>query len=268
MSTLLFKLIGCPLLIGVVSLAGRRWGPAVGGWLIGLPLTSGPVVLFLALDQGTGFASTAAQAIMLGIISVGMFCLTYSWLARSWGWLPTVLAGWLAVLASTFLLDQVSLAALPAFVIVLAVLGSVLRLMPTEGGQHRPAGTPSWDIPVRMVVATAFVVGLTALAQVLGPRLSGLLAPFPMFATILSVFTHRFQGGVVAGHLLRGVVLGSFSFATFFLVVAALLPHVGIVLTFACATLVALGTHGLSLLLLRRNRATDTDVPEAFPPIS
>ena len=57
MATFLFKLILSPLLIGAVSVLGRRWGPAISGWLIGLPLTSGPVVLFLALDQGTVFAA-------------------------------------------------------------------------------------------------------------------------------------------------------------------------------------------------------------------
>ena len=101
MATFLFKLILSPLLIGTVSVLGRRWGPAINGWLIGLPLTSGPVVLFLALDQGTVFAAQAAQGILPGIISVGVFCLTYSWLARRWAWLPTMLAGWLVVLCST-----------------------------------------------------------------------------------------------------------------------------------------------------------------------
>ena len=42
------KLVLTPLLIGMASVAGRRWGPVVSGWLIGLPLTSAPVVLFLA----------------------------------------------------------------------------------------------------------------------------------------------------------------------------------------------------------------------------
>ena len=44
---LLFKLLLTPVIIGLVSLAGRRWGPAVSGWLVGLPLTSAPVVLFM-----------------------------------------------------------------------------------------------------------------------------------------------------------------------------------------------------------------------------
>ncbi|HMA34974.1 MAG TPA: hypothetical protein VKY74_10905 [Chloroflexia bacterium] len=254
MATLLFKLILSPLLIGAVSLAGRRWGPAVGGWLVGLPLTSGPVVLFLALDQGPAFAAAAAQAIMLGIVSPGVFCLTYSWLARRWRPLPTLLAGWLMVLVATVVLEQVSLALLPAFGLVVLILGLVLKLLPRPAGPSLGVAAPRWEIPLRMVVATGFVLVLTGLAQVLGPRLSGLLAPFPIFATILGVFTHRLQGAAMAGRLLRGVVLGSFSFAGFFLVVAILLQPVGLPLAFLCASGVALGMHGVSLWLLQRPR--------------
>ena len=54
------KLILTPLAITAIALAGRRWGPAVGGWIAGLPLTSGPVSLYLALEQGRTFAATAA----------------------------------------------------------------------------------------------------------------------------------------------------------------------------------------------------------------
>ena len=48
MDTLVLKLVLTPTLIGTASLAGRRWGPAVSGWLVGFPFTSAPVALFLA----------------------------------------------------------------------------------------------------------------------------------------------------------------------------------------------------------------------------
>jgi hypothetical protein len=257
MATFLFKLILSPLLIGAVSLLGRRWGPAISGWLIGLPLTSGPVVLFLALDQGTTFAATAAQAIMPGLISVGIFCLTYSRLARRWGWLPTMLAGWLVVLGSTAVLSQVAVPAVAGFIAVVVALTAILRLLPETSGPPLVSTPPRWEIPLRMVVATTFVLAVTGLAQLLGPHLSGLLAPFPIFATILSVFTHHGQGAAATGRLLRGVVLGSFSFAGFFLVVAVLLPPAGIGVTFLCASLVALAIQGASLWLIRRTRVAE-----------
>jgi hypothetical protein len=61
---LALKLVLTPALIGVVSLAGRRWGPGVSGWLVGFPLTSGPVAFFLALDHGVRFAAAAAVGSM------------------------------------------------------------------------------------------------------------------------------------------------------------------------------------------------------------
>ncbi len=66
---LALKLILTPLFIGMASLAGRRWGPVVSGWLVGLPLTSAPVTLFLAFEQGTTFASRVAQGTLMGILS-------------------------------------------------------------------------------------------------------------------------------------------------------------------------------------------------------
>src|SRR5664280_3746925 len=53
------RLVLTPLSIGGASIAARRWGPVFGGWLISLPLTSGPVSLFLVLDRGS--ASPAPQ---------------------------------------------------------------------------------------------------------------------------------------------------------------------------------------------------------------
>ena len=41
------KLLLTPVLIAIATLASRRYGPAFGGWLAGLPLVSGPVSIFL-----------------------------------------------------------------------------------------------------------------------------------------------------------------------------------------------------------------------------
>ena len=101
-----------------------------------------------------------------------------------------------------------------------------------------------------MIIATAFVLLLTWLAGLLGAHLSGLLAPFPVFATILAVFTHRFQGATAASRFLRGVVLSSFGFAAFFLLIASMIERAGILPAFVCATLAALTLNGGSLLLL------------------
>ncbi|MCI0356677.1 MAG: hypothetical protein L0099_16830 [Acidobacteria bacterium] len=98
-----------------------------------------------------------------------------------------------------------------------------------------------------MAAATALVLGLTAAARTLGPQLSGLLSPFPVYATILAAFTHSFAGGGAVARLLHGVVAGTFSFALFFLVVGGTVEHWGLAAAFACATAAALLMHGVSL---------------------
>src|SRR5579864_7112040 len=70
MELVLLKLVLTPTLIGAASLAGRRWGAFIGGWLIALPLTSGPVTFFLALDQGPGFAAGVAAGSLLGVMAI------------------------------------------------------------------------------------------------------------------------------------------------------------------------------------------------------
>src|SRR5918992_1631966 len=67
--TLVLKLVLTPLLIAAASLAGRRWGPAVSGWFVGLPLTSGPIAFFLALEHGVAFAAAAAVGALAGALA-------------------------------------------------------------------------------------------------------------------------------------------------------------------------------------------------------
>ncbi len=250
---LALKLFLAPMLIGLVSIAGRRWGPTVGGWLVSLPLTSAPVILFLAIEQGTAFASSAAQNTLMGIISVASFCLVYYWFSFHFGWPLSMLAGWIAFFALTFIEESVNLPLLFSFAVVTVFLTIVLIVMPINQSKDLTITPPRWDTPLRMLVATAFVLGLTGAASILGPQLSGLLAPFPMFTTILAVFTHHFQGAQFTRRLLRGVVAGSFTFVTFFLVISLLINRWGIAIAFGLALLAALATHSVLFFVIRRN---------------
>ena len=100
--TALFILLA-PLLILLATLAGRRWGPAVGGWLAGLPLTSGPVSLILALEQGPEFAGRAALGTLFGLISLSAFSLVYGVAARRMGWPACLVAVGGTLVAPTLL---------------------------------------------------------------------------------------------------------------------------------------------------------------------
>lgn len=253
---LALKLVLTPLLVGLASLAGRRWGSEIGGWLVGIPFTSGPIAFFLALSPGPRFAAAAAAGIMAGTASQAVFCLLYSWVAsRGGAWGPSLIVATAGFLAATFLLNLVLVPTWIAFAAMIAVLVVSIALMPGRGNSgHESLAFPRWDIPARMGVATAFVVALTAVAPLLGPRLAGLVAPFPLYATVLATFAHRIQGAAPAIGVLRGLLLGLFAFAAFFLTLAELLVGQGIALAFAAASLAVLLVQGASLAVGRRLR--------------
>jgi hypothetical protein len=66
------------------------------------------------------------------------------------------------------------------------------------------------------------------------------LSPFPVFATVLAAFTQRSAGPLAAQRLLRGVLLGSFGFASFFAVVTIGLVRWSLMRTYLVACLSAL----------------------------
>jgi hypothetical protein len=246
------KLLLTPILVGAASLAGRRWGSGVSGWLIGIPFTSAPIALFLTLDAGPSFGARAAAGIMAGAISQAVFCLAYAWTALRSGWAISLLVATLGFAASTVVLNLIEMPPASVLVVIVIVLVVALFLMPDQGEQPpQPAQFPRWDLPARMAVATAFVVALTAAAPFLGPRLAGLLAPFPLYGAVLAAFAHRLQGVPAAIGVMRGLLLGLFSFSAFFAVLATLLAH-DVVLAFVSAIVVILVVQGVSLAAGRR----------------
>jgi hypothetical protein len=152
---LALKLVLTPLLIGAASLAGRRWGPWLSGWLVGFPFTSGPIVLFLALGLGTRFAAASAAGTLIGTFSQAVFCLAYSRSAVGRRWWRSVVVGSLAFAALTLVFGRLSLPLLIASVIVFAAIVLSLLLMPSARAADAPTVQPPWwDIPARMVIAT------------------------------------------------------------------------------------------------------------------
>lgn len=251
---LAFKLFITPLLIGSVTLAGRRWGSIVSGLLIGLPLTSGPISFILANEYGQVFASQSAVGNLAGQISNCIFCLVYIGVARSCSWKISAIAAIAAFFASTFVLNSFHWQLWPALTVLLVFIVLSARLVKRHSLSSRGPIPPKWDLPGRIVCATGLVVFLTTVADTLGPQLSGLIAPFPAFSVIFAAFTHSQQGGKSASNLLRGVIVGSGGYAIFFTVVGAMLTTLGIAMTYLLASLAAIGVGAATFSLSKKSR--------------
>ena len=253
-TVLVLKLVGTPAVVGAATLAGRRYGPTVTGWLGGLPLASGPLTYFLTVEQGARFGAASATATLAGLVAVAAFVVGFSRLSHAAGGWPLPVAvgvGAFVVVAGVMLFVQLPavvafLAALCALTLGIWLIGSPKALVAL-----RPA--PAWDIPARAALATAMVFGLSAVAATLGARLVGLIAPFPVYASVMASFTHAQDGPAASMRLLRGVLVGCYGFACFYLSVA-LLVTTSVLYAFLVATVAALAVNASSIWILRRLR--------------
>lgn len=272
-SILALKLFLVPSLIYAVTLAGRRWGPGVAGWLSAFPVVAGPILLAIALEQGAAFAAAAAEGTLMAVLAIIVFSLAYAWASARWslaGAMPLALAAWALTVAG---LQSVRPALPLAIMLVVAALFIAPRLFPAlpaapatpaDRGPHvasATAGAPAaarfgGDLPWRMLAGAVLVMSVSAAAAGLGPRLSGFLAMFPVMGTVLVGFTHAQSGRASAVQLLRGTMLGYFAFAAFCLSIALLLRAQPVAVSFGAAFVFALTIQLLAKAASSKRRAT------------
>jgi hypothetical protein len=243
-ATLAVKVLLAPSFVVGASLAARRFGPRVGGLVGGLPVVAGPILLIYALTHGASFAADAAASTLLGLISLTAFVVVYGRLAGRFTWLVSLLAGWLAFAVGTLVFSTLTIPAGAALLLAGAGFLIGLRLLPAPRAE-RPQiqAPPIWDLPLRAFCALALVLALTAASGWLGSRLSGLLAPFPVIASVLATFTHAQRGADEFLRLARGLIAGFFAFALFCFTLAISLTTLGIAVSFALAIGVAVLTQ-------------------------
>jgi hypothetical protein len=232
---LFFKIILPVLLIGAVTLAAHRWGPAVAGILSAVPAKGGPILIFLALDQGTSFASTSAAASLGGAAGCGVFCLAYALVCRRLVWPLAGLVAYLAFLAVWAVMLPISSFGLgPAFVATVAILLVSRRLLPAAPptGHRKMAAT---DLPIRMFAGAAMVVFVTTVGPYFGATISGMLTTIPTIAAVMAMSTHAQEGADRAVGVMRGLTHGLLGFAAFLTVLGATLVPLGVPGAFALA---------------------------------
>ena len=259
------KVLLAPSFVVGASLAARRFGARVGGLIGGLPVVAGPILLAYALAHGRGFAATAAAGTLLGLVSLIAFVVVYARLAGRTSWWLSMLTGWFAFAAVTALFVAARPPAGAALVLAGVALAAGLAALPRPGSDpQEQASPPSWDLPLRAACALALVLTLTAVAGWLGPQLSGLLAPFPIIATVLATFTHVQRGTDELLRMQRGMLAGFGAFAVFCFTLTLALRTFDTGAAFALATALALLVQALALVLVPKEPAPLAPMAEYY----
>lgn len=232
---LALKLLLVPSFLAAVSLASRRWGPGIGGWLAGLPWVTGPILFILALESSEEFTAQAATASLAAVAPAIVFGAAYSHACLKTpplAALAVALTAWFAVSTILSMLPVTLAVSLP---IALASLLVARRLFPVIPPLGAARAEPRYELPLRMLLAVLLTLFTTGVAEQLGSAWTGLVAMFPVLSTLLAAFSHRAQGPAYAIVILRSLATGLYGLTGFCLAMAALLPRVGITYSFLTA---------------------------------
>jgi hypothetical protein len=232
---LALKLVLVPGFLLLLSLAAKRWGPGVAGWLAGLPVVAGPILYFIALEQGHGFAATAATGALAAVCATVTFIVAYGHSAQRAPWpvaLGVSLGAWLG---AAFLVARAPASVGVSLALAVTALAATPHIVPKASFRSTGRAMSRRELAARMAAGAMLTLGVTVAAGALGPRWSGLLAVFPVLASVLAVFSHRAQGAMFATALLRAMAAGMYSLSAFCFVLAIALPRLGTPGAFALA---------------------------------
>ena len=193
---LLLRMAVAAFFVVTASFITERSGPAIGALIATLPISAGPTYVFLALDHDAAFIAEGALASLPTNAATLFLGLTYVLLAQrrsvltSWGAAAMV---WLA-LASLARLVHWSLAA-GLFANVIAFAICIAAQARYRHARMPPIARRWYDVPLRASLVAMLVATVVTLSGWAGPRISGILALFPIVFSSMMLILHPRIGG-------------------------------------------------------------------------
>jgi len=250
--TLIVRMAVTAAFLLAATVTAERAGPLVGGLVATLPISAGPVYIFLALDHDAHFiAQSALGSLVTNALNV-IFALTYALLAQKRSLsvsLSGAFAGWIALAWATgFVQWTLSL----AIVLNVIVLGASLWLSKAMRHVASPQVHARWyDLVMRAAMVALLVGAVVTLSFHIGPKASGNLAVFPIVLTSIMIILHRRVGGPATAAVMANAVIGLAGFALAVVTLNLTAESLGSALALSLTLAVSVGCN-LVLFLIRR----------------
>src|SRR5215472_13635211 len=207
------------LFVSAATIIAEKLGAVVGGLVATLPVSAGPVYVFLVLDHDPTFISASAVASLAMNAATAVFVTVYVRMAQRRSLWISVSLAFIAWLATTLVLAPVRWTALSAPVLNLIVFALCLRIVkPFRLVPMPPTTRPWYDFVVRAGMVTLLVGAVVTLSFRIGPAGSGVLAVFPVIYASIMVILHRRVGGPATAAVLANAVPGLAGFGVALLI--------------------------------------------------
>jgi hypothetical protein len=188
------------------SMITERSGPAIGALIATLPISGGPSYVFLAMDHDDAFITQSALAsVPMNAASV-LMSMAFILLVQRFA-LAVSLAGGLATwLVVACLVSAFEWSLWGGILLNLIAFTICLPLVQRFRVAKMPLVTSRWyDIPLRAALVATLVAIVVTMSNILGPRISGVIALFPAaYTSLILILTPRIGGSATAALLANG----------------------------------------------------------------
>lgn len=205
------------------SIITERSGPVIGALVATLPVSAGPSYVFLALDHDAAFIAQGALSSLPVNAATIVMGLTYVVVAQRHNVLVScggAIAVWIAIASVIRQFDWSLTAGLAAN---LVAFGICIPLLASYRHVRMPLVTRRWyDIPMRAALVATLVAIVVSTSGWVGPRISGIMALYPVVFTSMILILHPRIGGPPTAALLANSAWGLLGFG-----LAVAVVHVG-----------------------------------------
>jgi hypothetical protein len=207
--TLVIKMAITALFVSAATMIAERMGAAVGALVATLPVSAGPVYVFLALDHDASFISVGAVARLALNAATAVFVTVYVLVAQRRALWTSVCLAFTAWLATASALGPVHWTAGSAFIVNVLVFVLCYFIVEPFCLVRMPSTTGTWyDFVLRAGIVSLLVGSVVTLSFRIGPTGSGVLAVFPVIYMSIMVILHRRVGGAATAAVLANAIPG------------------------------------------------------------
>jgi hypothetical protein len=222
--TLIIRMAVTAAFLLAATVTAERAGPLVGGLVATLPISAGPIYIFLAIDHGAHFVGVSALGSLVSNAANIIFALTYTLLAQKRSLTISLGVAFVLWFSTTGCIGLVTWTVTMAIAFNSVALGAALWLTVPLRHVRSPQVKARWhDLVMRAVMVAALVGVVTAVSHRIGPAASGNIAVFPIVLSSIAFILHRHVGGPATAAVMSNALigLGGFGFACLVLVVTA-----------------------------------------------
>jgi hypothetical protein len=254
--TLIVKMAVTAAFLLAATVTAERAGPLVGGLVATLPISAGPVYIFLALDHDAHFiAQSALGSLVTNSFNV-VFALTYALLAQKRNLLVSLAGAFAAWVALIWASGAVVWTLAAAVVLNIVILGFSFWLSAPLRHAPMPRVQTRWyDLILRAAMVALLVGTVVTLSFRIGPTASGNLAVFPIVLTSIMIILHHRVGGPATAAVMANAVIGLGGFAIAVIVLNLTADRLGSPLALSLTLAVSLGCNLLLYFVRQRSIA-------------